>query len=668
MVPLRGRRRWGVVLGVREDPPEGIGSFEEVEGSREDLSLPPGVLELLRFASSHYVAPLGLALRAMPALREDPLLRLTEEGRKALEGGMGEGLLSGLGRRALRLSTLERRFGREEVQRALREGLIGPMGPRRRAFPVEPSKVGEYPRPEVLTPWQERALDEISRGDGPFLLYGVTGSGKTEVYLRAAEEALGKGKGVLILVPEIALTPQLYTRVKERLGGPVGLIHSGMTPSERGYEFERVVKGETRVVLGARSAIFSPLRDLGLIVVDEEHDPSYKQDEGGLRYNARDLALVRGRIEGAKVILGSGTPSVETFYNAWRGRYRLLRMPFRIGGRRPPRAEVVDMRGRRGVISPELLDALRECISAGGQAILFLNRRGYAPYVLCTECGEPLRCRYCSVSLTYHADREVLLCHYCGYHLRSPQVCPSCGSKDLRPLGFGTERVARELREVLPGARVERMDSDALSGKRDYERVLKGLEEGRVNVVVGTQMVVKGHDFPGIRLVGVVLADNVLNLPDFRAAERTFQLLSQAAGRTGRGSGGGRVIIQTYLPEHYAVRAAAKGDYPSFFEEEIRRRKELLYPPFCRLALLRFSGRDEGRVREVARGVARDLEGSGVMVLGPAQAPLARLHGRWRWQVLLKAPTYRPLREAIRSLPNPKGVRVEWDVDPWDML
>lgn len=668
LCPLKGRRRWGVVVGLKGDPPEGIPEFEEVEAVAGWEPLSRGVLELLKFSSSHYVAPLGMALKAaLPSLKEDPLMGVTEKGVEALKGGTS-GLLSALGRRPLRLKTLERRFGKEEVQRGLREGFIGPAEPRGKAPSVELSEVGCYPRPDTLSPWQQRALREIRRKDGPFLLFGVTGSGKTEVYLRTAEEALEKGKGVLFLVPEIALTPQLYTRVKERLGGDVAVLHSAMTPSERREGLRRVLKGEVKVVLGARSAVFSPIRDLGLIVVDEEHDSSYKQDEGRLKYNARDLALVRGRVEGAKVLLGSATPSVESFYNALRGKYTLLEMPFRIGGKKGPRAEVLDLRGRKGIISPELLEALRWCVSKGGQAILFLNRRGYAPFMACGECGEALRCKNCSVSLTYHASAQILLCHYCGYVLKAPQVCPGCGGRALRPFGFGTERVTEEVRRLIPGARVERMDSDAVSARRDYERILKGLESGEIDVLVGTQMVVKGHDFPRIRLVGVVLADTGLNLPDFRAAEKTFQLLSQAAGRAGRGPEEGRVLIQTYLPDHYAILSASQGDYLRFFEEEIRLRKDLHYPPFCRMALVRFSGRDEGKVRDAAYGVAKDLEGGGCVVLGPAPAPIERLQGRWRWQLLLKAPRYLPLREALGGLKAQKGVKVEWDVDPLDML
>ena len=672
LVPLKGRKRLGVVLSLRMEPPEGLDpeGVREVEAVEEGPRLlSPEVIELMRFASSHYLSPLGLVLKtASPGIGRDISLGLTRKAAEILARGEADQLLSTLRVRPLTMRTLERRFGRDEVQRAIREGLIAPHRRTGKGLPADIAEVGGTPPPATLTPWQERALETISHRQGaPLLLFGVTGSGKTEVYLRAAQMALEAGKGVLILVPEIALTPQLYTRFKRRLGGTIAVLHSAMTPAERREQLRMVASGEIKVVLGARSALFAPLEELGLIVVDEEHDPSYKQAEGGFKYNARDMALVRGRLQGATVILGSATPSVESFYNAKRGKFTLIELPQRIGGPLP-RVEVVDMRGKKGIISPELLEALRECLSSGEQAILFLNRRGYASFMLCEECGEVLKCRNCSVSLTYHASREVLLCHYCGYALKAPQVCPGCGGGKMKPLGFGTERIVAELERLLPGKRIQRMDSDVVSRRRDYERILKGLEEGSIDVLVGTQMVVKGHDFPKIGLVGVVLADIPLNLPDFRSAERTFQLLSQAAGRAGRGRGGGRVIVQTYAPGHYAIKAAADSDYRSFFREEIKRRRELLYPPFCRLAAVRISGRDLEEVRGASERLYRYLDGREVKVLGPAPAPIERLSGRWRWQLLLKARGYRALKDALGELPAPKGMKVEVDIDPLSLL
>jgi len=387
LVPLKGRKRLGVVLSLRMEPPEGLDleGMREVEAVEEGPRLlSPEVIELMRFASSHYLSPLGLVLKtALPGIGQDISLGLTRKAAEILARGETDRLLSALRARPLTMRTLERRFGRDEVQRAIREGLIAPSRRTRKGLPEDMAEVGGAPPPERLTPWQERALETISHRQGtPFLLFGVTGSGKTEVYLRAAQMALEAGKGVLILVPEIALTPQLYTRFKWRLGGPIAVLHSAMTPAERREQLRMVASGGMKVVLGARSALFAPLEELGLIVVDEEHDPSYKQAEGGFKYNARDMALVRGRLQGATVILGSATPSVESFYNAKRGKFTLIELPRRIGGPLP-RAEVVDMRGKKGIISSELLEALRECLSSGEQAILFLNRRGYASFMLC---------------------------------------------------------------------------------------------------------------------------------------------------------------------------------------------------------------------------------------------------------------------------------------------
>lgn len=536
------------------------------------------------------------------------------------------------------------------------------------------TEVAPGPRPQRLTPEQETALSSIRRGleesGGVYLLHGVTGSGKTEVYIRAAEAALAAGKGALILVPEISLTPQLFTRFRRRLGEEVALLHSAMARQERYGQWRKIAAGDMRVVIGARSALFAPIKDLGLIVVDEEHEPSYKQSDG-LRYNARDMALVRGRLEGATVVLGSATPSVETYYNASRGRISLLRLRKRVDDRPLPTVEVVDLKGQKGVLSDPLKEALRETVSRGEQALLFLNRRGFAPVMTCRECGEPLRCNYCSVTLTYHASSQSLLCHYCGFSLPVPQICPRCGGKRISSVGFGTERVVEEVKRLLPRAQIARMDSDTVATRKDYEALLKALADGEIDVLVGTQMIVKGHDVPQITLVGVICADVALNLPDFRAPERTFQLLSQAAGRAGRGNREGRVIVQTFLPSHYAVLKASKHDFEGFFDQEIALRRELLYPPFCRLIQVRFIGADLRQVKVRAREVAQALEGGDFQVLGPAPAPLSLLRGRWRWQLLLKGRSYTAMREALReAIPRGerRGVRVEVDVDPLSMI
>lgn len=671
--PLKGRERLGVVVAIKDGIPEELASLPDV---KEVLGLSEGpqllsdkLLELLQWASSHYLCPFGSAVRwALPPPSRRVNLKLTEDGLRALQEGKLPRLPSGLRTKSLALKVWEKHLGREGLKLALKEGLLAPTFRKTQKAFTALGEVAKGVVPKELNYWQKKALKEIlSRKGEAFLLFGVTGSGKTEVYIRAAEEALGKGQGVLVLVPEISLTPQLYSRFK-RLGEGIAVLHSGMTESERWHQWHKVAEGEARLVLGARSALFAPVKNLGLIVVDEEHDPSYKQHEGGFRYHARDLALVRARIEGATAILGSATPSVETFFNAKRGKLTLLTLPKRANLKTMPEVQVVDMRGKKGIFSQELLQSLKECLSRGKQAILFVNRRGYAPFMLCEECGTSIKCKYCSVSLTYHADQGVLVCHYCGFSLKAPQVCPSCSGRRITQIGFGTEKVVEALKELFPTKRIARMDSDVVSRQRDYEKALIALERGEVDVVVGTQMVVKGHDFPRIGLVGVVLADVTLNLPDFRAAERTFQLLSQAAGRAGRGEGSGKVVVQTFVPEHYTVKAAASHDYLAFYRQEIHQRRLLDYPPFCRMASIRVISEDRDKAYKASEELVKKIHSDNIKVLGPAPAPLERLFGKWRWQILLKAKGYGSLREVLADLPRPRGAKVEVEVDPLSLL
>src|SRR6266536_1859551 len=433
-----------------------------------------------------------------------------------------------------------------------------------------------------------------AREFAPFLLHGVTGSGKTEVYLRAIAKVRASGRGALVLVPEIALTPQLAGRFRARFGADVALLHSGLSDAERHAEWLRLRHGEARICVGVRSAIFAPVQDLAMVVVDEEHDPSFKQEDGP-GYQARDLAVVRAKQAGAACVLGSATPSLESLENARRGRYRLLELPLRVDDRPLPAVEVVDLarlrRGGRplGLVSPPLAAALEATLAARQQAILFLNRRGFQTLVVCEACGREERCESCSVSLTYHRRRGVLLCHYCGRVERVTPACPACGGP-RRGIGVGTEQVEAAVRQLLPAARVARLDRDAVGSADDVAAVLARFANREVDVLVGTQMVTKGHDFPGVTLVGVVLADVALALPDFRAAERTFQLLAQVAGRAGRGAEPGRVLVQTYAPEHYSIRCAARHDYAAFVAGELASRRALGWPPFARLLAVRVEG------------------------------------------------------------------------------
>ncbi len=534
---------------------------------------------------------------------------------------------------------------------------------------------------------QRAAVEAIAASLGsyaPFLLHGVTGSGKTEVYLRAIAEARARKLGAVVLVPEIALTPQLAGRFRARFGDDVAVLHSGLSPSERLGEWRRVRAGDAGIVVGARSAIFAPVQNPGLFVVDEEHEPSYKQDESP-RYNGRDLAVKRASIVGAPVVLGSATPSLETLRNAREGRYRLLTLPSRIDDRPLPVVRLVSLRNLKrpsaasretGLFTQELGDALAATLSRGEQAIIFLNRRGHSTVVLCRACGLPVRCPNCDLSLTHHQGARRLVCHTCGHTALAPDVCPSCGAAELLLLGAGTEKVEEELASFFPAARALRLDADTTRARGATAAILAKFARHEADVLVGTQMVAKGHDFPGVTLVGVLCADAALRLPDFRSAERCFQLLTQVAGRAGRGTLKGEVIVQAFAPDAPAIRCAQGHDFLSFAESELNERRDLGYPPFSRLVLLRFEGEDaaatEAGARQLSSLATRAARShKGVQVLGPAPAPLPRLRGRWRWQALIRGTTHGPLAHVaseVLAAPRPSGLRVIADVDPGSLL
>ncbi len=524
-----------------------------------------------------------------------------------------------------------------------------------------------------------RIAETVSAGEfSPFLLHGVTGSGKTEVYLHAIAHTLSQGKRALVLTPEIALTPQLVRRFRGRFSEGIAVLHSGLSLGERYDEWRRIRRGEVSIVIGARSAVFAPLDDLGIIVVDEEHEASYKQSEG-VTYNARDLALVRGKLEKATVVLGSATPLITTFHAAKEGRIQYLPLPERVQGRPMPETRILDVRKLKGVtFSPEMIAAIAENLEKGGQTLLFLNRRGFATYLLCKDCGHVYRCPNCSVTLTHHRAKQRHFCHYCDYSLPAPSVCPECNGTDIGLFGRGTERLEDEVKELFPEARVARMDSDTTSGRGGHARVLKRLEDGSIDILIGTQMIAKGHDYPGVTLVGIVSADATLNIPDFRSAERTFQLVSQVMGRAGRGDSPGKVIIQGISYDHYALLRAAAHDYQGFYEEEIAFREDAGYPPFSHLAMVVISGTAEKAVEKGALEAARRLRderqqlNTRTEILGPAPAPLAKVRGRFRWQILLKARNRSELKRLLTTFQKewnpPKVLRTMIDVDPVDTL
>jgi len=548
---------------------------------------------------------------------------------------------------------------------------------------------GEDLRPE-LTPKQVKALETIAKGIdslrfSPFVLYGVTGSGKTEIYLRAIERVGQMGRGAIVLVPEISLTPQLIGQFLNRFGRRVATLHSGLSRGERYDEWRRIRDGQADIVVGARLAIFAPLERLGMIIVDEEHETSYKQEEK-LRYNARDMAVVRAKLCDAVLILGSATPSLETYHNAVTDKFRLLKLDERIKGKPLPAVEIVDMRkegGREAILSQRLRNALAENLAAARQALLFLNRRGFANFIQCPDCGYVFKCPNCSVSLTYHFRGRNLICHYCNYTIVLPDLCLKCEGYNIRSFGIGTEGVEGEVCKLFPGATVDRMDRDTTRGKRSHHRILKKVKSGETQILVGTQMIAKGHDFPNVTLVGVICADLSLNLPDFRSAERTFQLLTQVAGRAGRGMDPGKVIIQTFNPDHYSVQMAKDQDFGKFYREEIRCREELRYPPFSRLVNLRIEGTSQKKSLRAAEEIGawggrllqERFSGKGIEILGPSPAPLVKLKGRYRYQMLIKGMWANPLHrfleelaEAMKERWRGKGINLNIDVDPMSVM
>jgi primosomal protein N' (replication factor Y) len=512
----------------------------------------------------------------------------------------------------------------------------------------------------------------------PFLLHGVTGSGKTEVYLQAIAAALDYGRTALVLVPEIALTPQLVFRFRSRFDCGIAVLHSGLSAGERYDEWRRIIRNEVKIVIGARSAIFAPLADLGIIIVDEEHESSYKQSDG-LRYNARDLALVLGKQLSAAVILGSATPLVTTMHAAREGRLTELVLAGRANRRPMPAVTVIDQRGKKATpLSPELLAAISANLDNKGQTLLFLNRRGFATWLVCRDCGTVLKCPNCSVTLTYHQKKKQHICHYCDFSIPAPSLCEACGGGEIGLFGTGTERLEEEIGALFPEARIARMDRDTTRGKGGHARILQKVESGAIDILIGTQMIAKGHDFPGVTLVGIISPDTTLNLPDFRGGEKAFQLISQVLGRAGRGDLSGRVLVQTLNPEHFAVQTAVAHDYEAFYLEELAQRQDAVYPPFSRLAAIQFSGNLQPAVEDEAKKAAAALRKIKkelrlrVDILGPATAPLGMIRGRYRWHILLKSSDragLRRLAQAFKQTFQPMHtVRMFLDIDPLELL
>ena len=550
------------------------------------------------------------------------------------------------------------------------------------------------PVPENLFDQQEEALSSIKTllNKGTFatcLLHGVTGSGKTEVYYHAIQHAIQLGKQSILMAPEIALAVYMEGTFRYRLGNRVAIFHSALSRGERYDQWMKILRGEIDLVIGARSALFAPLPRLGLIIVDEEFDFAYKQEENP-RYQARDSAVVRGKMERALVILGSGTPSVQSFHNTTTNRYHLLSMPERVEKRPLPGIEIVDMKDMqenghdKDFFSPQLKEALGQNLIAKKQSILFLNRRGFSRVYLCRSCGEAIKCLNCDLTLTYHFKDNNLICHYCGFNSQPLEKCPLCGNTGMRAYGFGTEKLEQELKEMFPDARVARFDRDSTRRKGESFTLLKRFAENEIDILVGTQMITKGYDFPDVTLVGIIAADLSLGFPDFRAGERTFQIISQVAGRAGRGEENGRVIVQTFNPGHYAITTARDHDYETFYQKEKELREQLGYPPFSYLACLRFQGNNQDATARMAQLIGDELNtmlkkwpkrGKEIQILGPVEAPLSKLKGKYRWQILVKSRGAELLHYFLNRLDElsknrlrNSGVRLVIDVDPYQML
>ncbi|WP_423409989.1 primosomal protein N' [Heyndrickxia sp. MSNUG] len=539
----------------------------------------------------------------------------------------------------------------------------------------------------TLTVEQERAispvLDSIENEQHEvFLLYGVTGSGKTEIYLQSIQEVLNNGKEAIVLVPEIALTPQMVTRFKERFGDYVAVMHSGLSAGEKYDEWRKIQRKEVKVVVGARSAIFAPFENLGIIIIDEEHETSYKQEENP-RYHARDVAIQRAITYNCPVVLGSATPSLESFARAQKGRYTLLSLPKRMNNQALPTVEIVDMReelrtGNRSMFSVKLFEKLKDRIEKKEQTVLFLNKRGHSSFVMCRDCGYVMNCPHCDITLTYHRYNEQMKCHYCGHEDRVPTICPECNSEHIRYFGTGTQKVEEELNKLLPEARVIRMDVDTTGRKGSHEKLLTAFQEGQADILLGTQMIAKGLDFPNITLVGVLSADTMLHLPDFRSSEKTFQLLTQVSGRAGRHLLPGEVVIQTYSPEHYSVELAGTQDYDLFYQQEMMVRKVHLYPPFYFLSLVTVSHQELMKVVSVTEKIAKFISSRlsrEAVVLGPVASPIPRINDRYRYQCLIKYKKEPDLNKALKAILDhyqqemgKEGLQISVDLNPYILM
>ncbi|MCB9886163.1 MAG: primosomal protein N' [Planctomycetes bacterium] len=702
-VNFHGRALGGVVVAVGGDTDLPPAKVKRIEGVLDgETVLPPSLLELSRHMAATYGCSLGEALDAtLPSVakrrgqRRIPHVELRAPHDLAAQAVIELEDKHQQQSRVLRtvlefggpmpILDLRRRTQTSDSpwQTLVKNGVLRKVMIAEQLEELVPAIEERAVRHE-LNEHQQRAVDKVgesiaARQHRTFLLHGVTGSGKTEVYLRILEEVRAAGRSGIVLVPEISLTPQTVGRFASRFPD-VAVLHSGLTDAERGRQWQRLLQGKAKIAVGARSALFAPVQNLGLIVVDEEHETSFKQDSTP-RYHAREMAIIRGQIENAVVVLGSATPTLESIGKARRGIYELLTLPERAGAGRLPKIVVQDLRAepketrRAGVVlSRTLLVMMQERLQARDQVLLFLNRRGYSPVLLCPGCGEAVKCESCSVSMTWHVRRGRLVCHWCCREKRRPEICPTCQHAGMHELGVGTERLEQAVKAQFPEAIVARMDADTMAERGAHERVLASFRKKHIDVLIGTQMIAKGLDFPDVTLVGVVSADTGLFVPDYRAAERTFQLLHQVAGRAGRGEKAGTVVIQTYCPDNYAVEAAAKNDYDSFVQQELVFRKVTGYPPFARLLRVLAEARTEKEAQDLLRAAVQPLQGiADVEVLGPAPAVVAKVKDHWRWHVLVKCfvpDAFTAAMGAIGTVEDlaTRSCRVTLDVDPSSLM
>ena len=699
-VPFGPRTLHGMVVSLSETTDVQESIIRDIVSVVDDIPVVlPEIMELCFFVREKYRTTMAAALRAaLPAQvrsgKVRPLTRLAA--RLTVDAETAEKKCSRSQKQreivdllkdqpdGLRISRISM-DGAMQVARAMEKKGIAEIFPMQvRRVPYE--KLEESLQTFTLTDGQQRAVDAICASfDGEmqsFLLHGITGSGKTEVYMHAVREVLLRGKGAIILVPEIALTPQMVMWFRNRFGDTAAVLHSGLSQGEKFDEWQRIRDGDARVVIGARSAVFAPVENLGLIIIDEEHEQTYKSENNPC-YDAREVALERCRLQRASLVLGSATPSMETYARALKGYHVLLEMRERATGRPLPTVEIVDMRqeivnGNRSMFSETLKEAIQETLLKHQQVVLFHNRRGHSSFVKCRACGYTVHCPHCDVTMTYHSYDNTLKCHYCGTIFEPPKSCPACGSPYIRKFGVGTQQIEEKLKEEFPGVTTVRLDLDTTANKDDLVNLLTKFRKGEAQVMIGTQMIAKGHDFPNVTLVGVIAADMTLNLPDYRSEERTFQLLTQVEGRAGRGLFPGRVVVQTYEPDHYAIDLAAKQDFRAFYEQEINRRRRRLYPPYTVMMRLLLTGREESDVRAAAEVL--EMQINAYFDETPArkrqriqvhamEAPLSRIRDEFRWQVFIKLYA-RESDEAIDFIVKcakeneQAGVKVETELDP----